>query len=118
VRKADSLTVILEPTVYTMWELRRLTDQQASAACHRDSFTSEQRSLGPADTQDEKPTFRSFQMPSFTCPAELHQTCGQCHSLPGYSHEYYASGTLELTYLSVYPRVYPRLHIVLQVPRR
>jgi hypothetical protein len=38
-RKADNLTAICEPTVYTMWEPRRLTTLWASTACYRDSFT-------------------------------------------------------------------------------
>jgi hypothetical protein len=39
-RKADNLTVTYEPTVYKMWEPRRLTTVWASTACYRDSFTS------------------------------------------------------------------------------
>jgi hypothetical protein len=38
-RKADNLTAICEPTVYKMWEPRRLTALWASTACYRDSFT-------------------------------------------------------------------------------
>jgi hypothetical protein len=38
-RKADNLTAICEPTVYKMWEPRRLTTLRASTACYRDSFT-------------------------------------------------------------------------------
>jgi hypothetical protein len=39
VRKADNLTAICEPTVYKMWEPRRLTTLLASTSCYRDSFT-------------------------------------------------------------------------------
>jgi hypothetical protein len=35
---ADNLT-ICEPTVYKMWEPRRLTKLCASKACYRDNFT-------------------------------------------------------------------------------
>jgi hypothetical protein len=38
-RKADNLTAISEPTVYKMWELRRLTNLWASTACCSDSLT-------------------------------------------------------------------------------
>jgi hypothetical protein len=38
-RGADSLTAICEPTVYKMWEPRRLTALWAFTACYRDSFT-------------------------------------------------------------------------------
>jgi hypothetical protein len=38
-RGADNLTAICEPTVYKMWEPRRLTTLRASTACYRDSFT-------------------------------------------------------------------------------
>jgi hypothetical protein len=37
--KADNVTAICEPTVYKMWEPRRLTTLWASMACYRDSFT-------------------------------------------------------------------------------
>jgi hypothetical protein len=37
-RKADNLTVTCEPTVWEMWEPRRLTTPCASTACYRDSF--------------------------------------------------------------------------------
>jgi hypothetical protein len=37
-RKADNLTAICEPTVYKMWEPRRLTTLWAFTACYRDSF--------------------------------------------------------------------------------
>jgi hypothetical protein len=40
VRKADNLTAICEPTVWKMWEPRRLTTLWASTACYRDSFAS------------------------------------------------------------------------------
>jgi hypothetical protein len=36
---ADNLTAICEPTVYKMWEPRRLTTLWAFMACYRDSFT-------------------------------------------------------------------------------
>jgi hypothetical protein len=36
-RKAG-LTAICEPTVYKMWEPRRLTTLWASTACYRDTF--------------------------------------------------------------------------------
>jgi hypothetical protein len=35
----DNLTAICEPTVYRVWEPRRLTTLWASSACYRDSFT-------------------------------------------------------------------------------
>jgi hypothetical protein len=38
-RKADNLTAICEPTVWSMWEPRRLTTLWASTACYRDSFS-------------------------------------------------------------------------------
>jgi hypothetical protein len=38
-RRADNLTAICEPTVWKMWEPRRLTNLWASAACYRDIFT-------------------------------------------------------------------------------
>jgi hypothetical protein len=38
VRKADNLTAICEPTVYKMWESRRLTILWASIAFYRDIF--------------------------------------------------------------------------------
>jgi hypothetical protein len=38
VRKANNLTVICEPTVYKIWEPRRLTTLWASTACYTDSF--------------------------------------------------------------------------------
>jgi hypothetical protein len=38
-RKADNLTAICEPTVWKMWEPRRLTILWASTTCYRDSFT-------------------------------------------------------------------------------
>jgi hypothetical protein len=34
----DKLSAISEPTIYKMWEPRRLTTLWASAACYRDSF--------------------------------------------------------------------------------
>jgi hypothetical protein len=37
--KADNLTVICQPIILKMWELRRLTTLWASTACYRDSFT-------------------------------------------------------------------------------
>jgi hypothetical protein len=37
--KADNLTAICEPTVWKMWEPRRLTTPWAFTACYRDSFT-------------------------------------------------------------------------------
>jgi hypothetical protein len=36
--KADNLTAICEPTVWKMWEPRRLTTLWASTAYYRDSF--------------------------------------------------------------------------------
>jgi hypothetical protein len=36
-RKADNLIAICEPTVYKMWEPRRLTTLWASTACYRDN---------------------------------------------------------------------------------
>jgi hypothetical protein len=39
VGEADKLTAICEPTVYKMWEPRRLTTLWASTACYRHSFT-------------------------------------------------------------------------------
>jgi hypothetical protein len=38
-RKADNLTVICEPNVYTMWDPRRLTILWDSIACYKVSFT-------------------------------------------------------------------------------
>jgi hypothetical protein len=38
-RKPDNLTAICEPTVYEIWEPRRLTILWASTACYTDSFT-------------------------------------------------------------------------------
>jgi hypothetical protein len=38
-RKADNFTAICEPTVYKMWQPRRLTTLWASTACYWDSFT-------------------------------------------------------------------------------
>jgi hypothetical protein len=38
-RKADNLTAICEPTIYTVWNRQHLTTQQASTACYRYSFT-------------------------------------------------------------------------------
>jgi hypothetical protein len=38
-RKADNLTAICKPTVYKMWEPRRLTILWAFTAYYRDSFT-------------------------------------------------------------------------------
>jgi hypothetical protein len=38
-RKFDNFTAICEPTVYKMWEPRRLTTQWAFTACYGDSFT-------------------------------------------------------------------------------
>jgi hypothetical protein len=37
--KAGHLATICEPTVYKMWEPRRLTNLWSSTACYRDSFT-------------------------------------------------------------------------------
>jgi hypothetical protein len=37
-RKDDNLTAIYEPTVYKMWEPRRLTTPWAYTACCRDIF--------------------------------------------------------------------------------
>jgi hypothetical protein len=37
--EADNLTVICEPTVYKMRDLRRLTTLGAPTACYGDSFT-------------------------------------------------------------------------------
>jgi hypothetical protein len=39
-RKADNLTTIYEPTVYEMWDPRRLTALLAFRACYKDSFIS------------------------------------------------------------------------------
>jgi hypothetical protein len=39
VRRADNLTAICEPIVYTMWDPRDLTIQLFSTACYRDNFT-------------------------------------------------------------------------------
>jgi hypothetical protein len=38
-RRADNLTAICEPSVWKMWESRRLTTLWASTACYSDSFT-------------------------------------------------------------------------------
>jgi hypothetical protein len=38
-RKADNLTAVYEPTVYTMWKPRRFTVLWVSTACYLDSFT-------------------------------------------------------------------------------
>jgi hypothetical protein len=38
VRKADNLTAIYEPIVYTLWD-QHLTTLEASTACYEDSFT-------------------------------------------------------------------------------
>jgi hypothetical protein len=38
-RQAENLTAICEPTVYKMWEPRRLTTLWAFTACYRHSFT-------------------------------------------------------------------------------
>jgi hypothetical protein len=38
-RKANNLTVICEPIVYTMWDPQHLTTLYASTACYGDSFT-------------------------------------------------------------------------------
>jgi hypothetical protein len=38
-RGAENLIAICEPTVYKMWEPRRLTSLWAFTACYRDSFT-------------------------------------------------------------------------------
>jgi hypothetical protein len=37
--KADNLTAICEPSVYKVWEPRRLTNVWAATICYRDSFT-------------------------------------------------------------------------------
>jgi hypothetical protein len=37
--KADNLTAICEPAVWTMWEPQCITFRWASMACYRDSFT-------------------------------------------------------------------------------
>jgi hypothetical protein len=37
--KADSLSAICGPTVWTIWDPRHITALQASTACCRDSFT-------------------------------------------------------------------------------
>jgi hypothetical protein len=37
--KADNLIAICEPSVYKMWEPRRLTNLRTSKASYRDSFT-------------------------------------------------------------------------------
>jgi hypothetical protein len=39
VRRADNLTAICEPIVYTMWDPQHLTTLSASKACYGDSFT-------------------------------------------------------------------------------
>jgi hypothetical protein len=38
-RKADNITAICEPTVWKIWEPRRLTTLWTSTACYRDSFS-------------------------------------------------------------------------------
>jgi hypothetical protein len=38
VREADNLTVICEPIVYTVWDLRRLTTLEASTAFYSDRW--------------------------------------------------------------------------------
>jgi hypothetical protein len=38
VSKADNLTGICEPIVYTMWDSQHLTTLQASTTCYGDSF--------------------------------------------------------------------------------
>jgi hypothetical protein len=38
-RKADNLTAVYEPSVYKMWEPRRLTTLLVSTAYYKDSFT-------------------------------------------------------------------------------
>jgi hypothetical protein len=47
VRRADNLTAICEPIVYTMWDPQHLTTLQASTACYEDSFTLWRRSVLP-----------------------------------------------------------------------
>jgi hypothetical protein len=37
--KAHNFTATYEPTIYKMWERRRLTTLWASMVCYRDSFT-------------------------------------------------------------------------------
>jgi hypothetical protein len=39
VRKADNLTAICEPTIWTMWDSRHFTNLQASTACYDHSLT-------------------------------------------------------------------------------
>jgi hypothetical protein len=39
VRRADNLTAIYEPIVYTMWDPQHLTTLEASTACYGDSLT-------------------------------------------------------------------------------
>jgi hypothetical protein len=39
VRRADNLTTIREPTVYTIWDPQHLTTLLASTACQGDSLT-------------------------------------------------------------------------------
>jgi hypothetical protein len=39
VLRADNLTAICEPIVYTMWDPQHLTALWASKACYGDSFT-------------------------------------------------------------------------------
>jgi hypothetical protein len=38
-RKAENFTAICEPTVYKMWDPRRLIILWASTTCYRDSFS-------------------------------------------------------------------------------
>jgi hypothetical protein len=47
VRRADNLTAICEPTVYTMWDPYHITTLWASNACCGDSFTLWRRSVLP-----------------------------------------------------------------------
>jgi hypothetical protein len=39
VRRADNLTAVCEPIVYTMYDLQHLRTLQAYTACYRDSFS-------------------------------------------------------------------------------
>jgi hypothetical protein len=39
VRKADNFSAVCEPTIWKMWEPRRLINLWASETCYRDSFT-------------------------------------------------------------------------------
>jgi hypothetical protein len=45
--RADNLTAICEPVVYTVWGFQHLATLQASTACYRDSFTVWRRSVLP-----------------------------------------------------------------------